>query len=121
MKFVMAKFVLQLLLPEQKEHHTAGANDLIQITTNEPDFLKKIIARDELWVPMIQKQRPSHPDGSHLVLQAQRRHSKVATRSRLCQLCFLIWNVLSIPSIPLQAKQLIRSTTLVFHQLRDAI
>ena len=27
MKLVMAKFVLQLLLPEQKEHHTAGAND----------------------------------------------------------------------------------------------
>ena len=50
MKHVMAKFVLQLLLPEQKEHCAAVANDLIQITTNESDFLKKVITGDELWV-----------------------------------------------------------------------
>ena len=50
MKHVMAKFVLQLLLPEQKEHCAAVANDLIQTTTNEPDFLKKVISRDEWWV-----------------------------------------------------------------------
>ena len=42
MKHVMAKFVPQLLLPEQKEHRAAVANDLIQSTTNEPDFLKFI-------------------------------------------------------------------------------
>ena len=30
MKYVVAKFILQLLLPEQKEHHAAVANDLIQ-------------------------------------------------------------------------------------------
>ena len=35
MKGVMATFVLWLLLPEQKEHHAAVANDLIQTTTNE--------------------------------------------------------------------------------------
>ena len=40
-KCVIAKFVLWLLLPEQKEHSTAGANNLIQATINEPDFLKK--------------------------------------------------------------------------------
>ena len=40
MKCVMAKFVSQLLLPEQKEHQAAFANDLIQTTNNEPDFLK---------------------------------------------------------------------------------
>ena len=40
MKGVVAKFVPQLLLPEQKEHRAAVANDLIQIATNEPDFLK---------------------------------------------------------------------------------
>ena len=51
MKRVMAKFVLWLLLPEQKEHHAAVANDLIQTPTNEPDFLKKAMTRDELWVP----------------------------------------------------------------------
>ena len=50
MKCVVAKFVLQLLLPEQKEHHTAVVNDLIQTTTNEPDFLKKVITGDDSWV-----------------------------------------------------------------------
>ena len=43
MKRVLAKFVPQLLLPEQKEHHAAVANDLIQTTTKEPDFLEKVI------------------------------------------------------------------------------
>ena len=42
MKCVMAKFVQQLLLPKQREHHAAVANDLIQTTTNEPGFLKKV-------------------------------------------------------------------------------
>ena len=37
MKRVMAKFVLRLLLPEQKERHAEVANDLIQIATNDPD------------------------------------------------------------------------------------
>ena len=50
MKCVVAKFIPQLLLPKQKEHRAAFANDLIQTTTNEPDFLKKVIAGDELWV-----------------------------------------------------------------------
>ena len=47
MKCVMAKLVLYLPLPEQKEHRAAVANDLIQIITNGPDFLKKIITGDE--------------------------------------------------------------------------
>ena len=47
MKHVLSKFVLWLLLPEQKEHRAAVANDLIQITNNEPDFLKKVITGDE--------------------------------------------------------------------------
>ena len=50
MKYVVAKFILQLLLPEQKEHRTAVANDLIQTATNEPDFLKKVTTRDQWWV-----------------------------------------------------------------------
>ena len=48
-KRVVAKFFLRLLLPEQKEHLDAVANDLTQTTTNEPDFLKKVITRDKLW------------------------------------------------------------------------
>ena len=43
MKDVLAKFILQLLTPEQKEHHAAVADDLIQTTTNEPNFLKEVI------------------------------------------------------------------------------
>ena len=51
MKHGMAKFILQLLLPEQKEHCAAVADALIQTATNEPDSLKKVITRDyELWV-----------------------------------------------------------------------
>ena len=50
MKPVMAKFVPQLLLPEQKEHDAAVANDWIQTGTNGPYFLKKIMTRDEWWV-----------------------------------------------------------------------
>ena len=50
MKCVMAKFIQWLLPPEQKEHCAIVANDLIQTSTNEPDFLKKVITGDELWV-----------------------------------------------------------------------
>ena len=38
MKRVVAKFIPWLLLPEQKEHCTAVANDWIQTTTNELDL-----------------------------------------------------------------------------------
>ena len=38
MKRVVAKFVLQLLLPEEKEHCAAVANDLIQTATDEQDL-----------------------------------------------------------------------------------
>ena len=41
-KGITAKFVLWLLLPEQKEHHATAANDFIQTATNEPDFFKKV-------------------------------------------------------------------------------
>ena len=86
MKRVVAKFVPRLLLPEQKEHRAAVANGLIQTATNEPDFLKKVITRDESCgstaTHMIWKQRPSCPRGGRLVLHTQRSHSRVAARSR---------------------------------------
>ena len=47
MKHVVAKFVPQLLLPEEKEHHAAVADDLIQTATNEPDFPMKVITGAE--------------------------------------------------------------------------
>ena len=70
MKHVMANFILWLLLPEQKEHRAAVANDLIQIATNELDFLKVITRVNHGSTAMIQKQRPICPNGSHLVLHA---------------------------------------------------
>ena len=67
-KHVVAKFVPWLLLPEEKEHHATVANDSIQTATSEPDFLKKVTTRDELWVyRMIWKWRPSCPHGSCLL------------------------------------------------------
>ena len=39
MKCVVAKFILWLLLLEQKEHRAAVANDVIQTTTNEPNLV----------------------------------------------------------------------------------
>ena len=50
MKHVVAKFILQLLLPEQREYYDAVDNDLIQTTNNGPNFLKKIINGDAWWV-----------------------------------------------------------------------
>ena len=59
-KCVVAKFVLSLLLPEQKEHH-AVANGLIQTTANEADFLKKVITGGELWVYSYDAEKKAHP------------------------------------------------------------
>ena len=41
MKHAVAKFIPQLLITEQEEHHAAVADDLIQTTTSEPGFLKE--------------------------------------------------------------------------------
>ena len=84
MKCVVAKFIPQVLLPEQKEHHTAVANDLIQTATNAPDFLKKVITEDESWVyscdpetktQSSQQKLPSSP----LPKKAQHSCSKIKT------------------------------------------
>ena len=52
MKHIVAKIIPQLLRPEQKEHHAAVANDLIQTATNEPDFLQKVITLKETEVSL---------------------------------------------------------------------
>ena len=59
MKCVVAESVPHFLLPAQKEHLAAVANDLIQIATSEPDFLKEAIAGDELWVPTLNRMEAS--------------------------------------------------------------
>ena len=87
MKCVVAKYILWLLLPEQKEHCAAVANDLIKTITNEPDFLKKVITRDELWVygcdlgtkaPLSQCKSPGSPS-LKMVLQSQRKIKTMLT------------------------------------------
>ena len=50
MKCVVAKFIPQLQLSEQKEHGAAVAKDLTRTATKEPDFFKKVIMEDELCV-----------------------------------------------------------------------
>ena len=50
MKCVVAEIVPWFLLLEQKEDCAAVANALIQTIPNEPDFLRKVITRDEWWV-----------------------------------------------------------------------
>ena len=81
MKHGVAKFILQFLLPEQKEHYVAVANDLIKITTNVSDFLM-VITRNKWWVY-----------GHDLEMKAQSSQwkspgspqpKKVAARSRPC-------------------------------------
>ena len=39
MKCVVAKFILQFLLPEQKDHYASVAKDFIQTAINEPDLV----------------------------------------------------------------------------------
>ena len=85
MKHVVVIFIPRLLLPEQKEHCAAVANNLIQTAPNEPDFLKKVITRDESWVygrdleTKAQSSQWKSPGSPH-----RRRRGKVAARSRPC-------------------------------------
>ena len=81
----MAKFVPRLLLPKQKEHRVAVANDLIQTATNEPDFLK-VITRDKWWVWGYDPEMKAWSSqwelpGSPLQMKAQQGHIKINTIS----------------------------------------
>ena len=102
MKRVVAKFIL---LPEEKEYRAAVSNDLIQTATNEQDFLKKVITRDELWVygydteTKPQSSQGKSP-GSPCSKKAWQSHSKIKTMLTV----FFIGKVLSITCMSLQAK-----------------
>ena len=52
MKCVVAKFVSQVLLPEQKEHHVAVANDLIETVTNWTRFPQE--DHNQRWITGLQ-------------------------------------------------------------------
>jgi hypothetical protein len=49
-KHLVAKFVPRILSQEQKEFCTGVAQDLCETANNDPDFPKKVITGDELWV-----------------------------------------------------------------------
>ena len=98
MKHVLAKFILQLLLPVQKDHRAAVANDLIQTTTNEPDFLKKVITGGEWWVygydleTKAQSSQWKSPGSPHLK-KVWQSHSKIKTTLTV----FYDWEVYAPP------------------------
>ena len=80
----MAIFIPRLLLPEQKDHCAAVANDLTQTATNEPDFLKKVITRDEWWVYGYDPERKAQSSqwkspGYPGLKKAWQSHSKIKT------------------------------------------
>ena len=111
MKHVVAKFILQLLLPEQKEHGAAVAIDLIPTATNEPDFLKEVIMGDESWVygcdPEMKAQsfQWKSPGPPHLN-KVHQHCSKMKTMLTV----FFDWKVV----VHREANQLIRSSTSMF-------
>ena len=83
MKRDVEKFLLWLLLPEQKEQRATVANDLTQTATNNPDF-KKVITRGELWVyhcdpgMKVQLSQWRLPGSPH-PKKAQQSHSNIKT------------------------------------------
>ena len=121
MKCVVAKFLAHLL-PEQKEHHAAVANDLIQTTTNEPDFLTNVITGDEPWVygyDLETKSRSSQsksPCSPHLK-KVQQSLSKIKTRLTV----FFDWEGVVHEYTP-SGKTINKEYYLnVLHWVRDAI
>ena len=102
MRCVVAKFGPWLLFPEQKEHWAAVANDSIQTSPNEPDFLKKVITGDELWVYSCDLERKAQssqwksPGSPHLD-KVWQSCSKIKTTLTV----FFYWKVVSIMSMPL--------------------
>ena len=105
MKRVMAKFIPWLLLPEQKEHRAAVANDFFQTATSEPHFLKKVITRDESWGYGCELEMKTQSSqwtllGSPCPKKEQQSRRKI----KIVLTVFFIGKVLCLMSMPLQAK-----------------
>ena len=84
-KRVAAKFVTQLLSREQKEFRAAVAQDLLETTNNDPDYLKKVILEmSHGCMAMTLKQKPSLANGNSMRLHVRRRRSRVGATSRSC-------------------------------------
>ena len=81
------------------------ANDLIQTTTNEPDFLKKVITRDESWGYGCELEMKTQSSqwtllGSPCPKKEQQSRRKI----KIVLTVFFIGKVLCLMSMPLQAK-----------------
>ena len=84
-KRVAAKFVPRLLSREQKEFRAAVAQDLLETTNNDPDYLKKVILEmSHGCMAMTLKQKPSLANGNSMRLHVRRRRRKVGATSRSC-------------------------------------
>ena len=115
MKRVVVKFIPQRLHPEQKEHRAAVANDLIQTTTNEPHFLKKVTTGDEWWVCSCDPETKAQssqwkPPGSPRLQRVQQSHSKF----KIMLIVLFDWEGGVHHEYAPLARQLIRSTASMF-------
>ena len=113
MKCVVAKSLPQLLLPEQKEHRAAVANDLIQPTANELDVLKVITGDESRVYTWSWNEGPVVPMEATWVSMPHEGEAKSQWDQDHVN-CFLTGQVLYAMSVPLQAKQVIRSTASIF-------
>ena len=123
MKHVMGKFIPWLLLPEQKEHHSALANDLTQTTTNEPDFFKKAITRDESQIYGYETEMKTRlsqwkSPGSPCPQKVRQCRSKIKTMTTV----FFVWETV-VHHKYAPPGQIINKDyyLIVLHWLRDAI
>ena len=97
----MAKCVPWLLVPEQKEHCAAVANDLIQTINSEPDFLKEVItgAKSRIYSYDLEAKAQSSqwklPGSPHLK-KTQQSHRKIKTVLTV----FFDWKGLSLMLSP---------------------
>ena len=123
MRCAVARFVPQLLLPEQKEHRAAVANDLIQTATNEQDFLKKVITRDELWVYSYEPEMKAQSSqwkspGSPRPKKVQQSCSKIKTMFTV----LFYWEGVVHHEYALPSQTINKECYFsIFHCLRDAI
>ena len=96
------------------EHAGAVADNLIQTTTKVPDFIKKIIAGDELLVYSYDPEANTQsfqwklPDSPY-PKKVRQSHNQIKT-----MLTVSLIRKVSVVTMPLQAKLLIRSTTSIF-------
>lgn len=121
MKHAMVKLILQLLSWEQEEFHAAvSCWGLVSKHNNNTQF-KQAITKDSVYVHDSET-KTYFLSASQLVFHVKRRFCKIGAFPKTILLILLFVKVLSIMSMLLQFKQLIRDCNVdVFWQARDAV